>query len=255
MMGKQPPDPSSLPLGKALSKTPSQLLLETRRPEPPYREIVGDDGITGLAEEDLPLPLLELLASPEKRWQARGDILKPGSRSTVSRLRFADADFVIKQYKALQLHRRIRYALTRSRARQSWENGQVMARLGIPVVCPIALMEERSLGIPSRSILVMPYQAGGFLSEEHLPDIARISASLREVFASMKSHRITHGDLKASNIIIDEDLTPHFIDLDATMLHSSTRSFERARSKDEDRFHRNWEQGSPMSKALAEVFS
>ena len=237
-----------------MNKTPSQLLDETRRPEPPYRRIVAADGTAGTAEEDLPSALVDFLASPEKLWRPTGDVLKPGSRSTVTRTTVDGTDYVIKQYKAMPFHRRVRYALTRSRARQSWQNGQVMARLGIPVVRPLALLEESSLGIPARAILIMPYQVGDFLSEAHAPGIAGVATALHEVFALMRRHRITHGDLKATNIIIDETGAPHFIDLDATLIHTSEQAFARARAKDEARFRRNWEDGSPLAEALAGVF-
>ena len=129
-----------------------------------------------------------------------------------------------------------------------------MARLGIPVVRPLALLEESSLGIPARAILIMPYQAGDFLSEAHAPEIAGVATALQEAFALMRLHRITHGDLKATNIIIDEAGAPHFIDLDATLIHASEQAFARARARDKARFRRNWEDGSPLAEALAGVF-
>ncbi len=234
-----------------MNLSPLQLLAATRSPRPPYRAIAAADGTTGLAEDTLSPALLALLQRPQELWHPEGAILKPGSRSTVTRLDLGDESFVIKQYKALRFHRRLRYALTRSRARQSWENGQVMARLGIPVARPLALLEETSLGIPGRSIVLMPFQAGTPLSEKHFPTIAD---KLHHIFALMRTHHITHGDLKASNILIDQIGDPHFIDLDASLLHSSPASFEKARAKDEARFAKNWDSNPALAQAMAGVF-
>jgi len=234
-----------------MNLSPLQLLAATRQPAAPYQAITAADGATGLAEDNLSPALLALLQRPQELWHPEGTILKPGSRSTVTRLDLGDESFVIKQYKALRFHRRLRYALTRSRARQSWENGQVMARLGIPVARPLALLEETSLGIPGRAIVLMPFQAGSALSEKHFPSIAD---KLHHIFALMRTHRITHGDLKSSNILIDQNGTPHFIDLDASLLHHSPSSFEKARAKDKARFSKNWDTNSTLAKAMATVF-
>lgn len=240
-----------------MNLSPLQLLAATRSPRPPYRAIAAADGTTGLAEDSLSPALLALLQRPQELWHPEGTILKPGSRSTVTRLTLGHESFVIKQYKALRFHRRLRYALTRSRARQSWENGQVMARLGIPVARPLAILEETSCAIPGRSIVLMPFQTGTALSEEHLPDLPdlpAIAAKLHQAFSLMRTHRITHGDLKASNILIDENNDPHFIDLDASLLHRSPASFEKDRAKDEARFAKNWDSNPALAQAMAGVF-
>ena len=193
-------------------------------------------GLSGLALNNVPEDLLSAID-----WDVPGSLLKPGSRSVVTRVEIGETSYVFKQYKSLGLHRRIRYALTRSRARQSWKNGQLMADFGLPVVRPLAFFEESKFGIPGRSLLIMPFQ--------------KVLPFLEEIFQTMSRHRITHGDLKATNILIDEDANPHFIDIDASQIHRSKASYLKARQKDEARFQKNWVDDPNARKIFQTIFS
>lgn len=187
------------------------------------------------------------------QWDLKGTLLKPGSRSTVTRVEFENRSYVFKQYKALSLHRRLRYALTRSRAQQSWENGQTLADLGIPVVRPIAFFEESSWGIPRRSLLIMPFLKGTPLDQ--YSGLQEIEPTLRKIFRTMAKHRITHGDLKANNILVDDEGRPHFIDIDASKIHNREASYLKARKKDQERFLRNWQNHPEGKDAFGKIFS
>jgi Ser/Thr protein kinase RdoA (MazF antagonist) len=61
--------------------------------------------------------------------------------------------------------------------------------------------------------------------------------------------RITHGDLKASNLLWDADRLV-LIDLDAMCQHASPAGFARAWQRDRARFLRNWPAGSPLREWL-----
>ena len=205
-------------------------------------------GLSGLALNNVPEDLLSAID-----WDVPGSLLKPGSRSVVTRVEIGETSYVFKQYKSLGLHRRIRYALTRSRARQSWKNGQLMADFGLPVVRPLAFFEESKFGIPGRSLLIMPFQKGTPLNEYPHPE--KVLPFLEEIFQTMSRHRITHGDLKATNILIDEDANPHFIDIDASQIHRSKASYLKARQKDEARFQKNWVDDPNARKIFQTIFS
>ena len=186
------------------------------------------------------------------RWDLPGDLLKAGSRSTVTRVDLGENAYVFKQYKSLALHRRIRYALVRSRARQSWENAQTLADFGLPIVRPIAFFEETFLKIPGRALLIMPFQKGTPLDEYQ--DMERVAPKLKAIFNSMAHHQVTHGDMKASNIIIAENGDPQFIDIDASLIHRSQTAYLKARQKDKARFLKNWEGNGKARAIFAEVF-
>ena len=209
---------------------------------------------------NLPANVNDFLKSFSDSWEVEGSILKKGSRSTVKSIQVGSHELVIKIYKKMPLHRRFRYALTRSRARQSWESAQVMLAAGIPVAQPLALLEEHQLGIPSRAALLMETASGedllGLVERNELtPDqIATIAQSLQSIFCTMRVAKITHGDLKATNIIIDRDLQPVFIDIDAAQQHRSTASYRKLQVKDECRFLANWQSTPEVAKAFAQVF-
>lgn len=215
---------------------------------PSVRNIDSPLAGRALALDDTPNELLSAAA-----WDIQGTLLKPGSRSTVTRVDLAGKAYVFKQYKALSLNRRLRYAFTRSRARQSWENGQAMADFGLPIVRPLAFFEESNLGIPGRSLLIMPFQEGIPLHEYE--DLEKVAPALREIFRKMADHKITHGDLKATNILIDRNGSPHFIDIDASRIHSNDSSYRAARQKDEERFLRNWEDHPEGQRVFREIFN
>ncbi len=211
------------------------------------RKITTAAGLSGLALNSAPEDLLSTI-----NWDVPGSLLKPGSRSVVSRVEIGKTSFVFKQYKSLGFHRRVRYALSRSRARQSWQNGQIMADLGLPIVRPLAFFEECHWGIPGRALLIMPFQKGTPLNEYSTPE--KVAPFLKEVFQSMSRNRITHGDLKATNILVDEHARPHFIDIDASMIHRSKASYLKARQKDEARFQKNWQDTPNALKIFQTIF-
>ncbi len=211
------------------------------------RKVTFAGAVQGLATESLPDDLIEQL-----QWDMPGTILKRGSRSTVTQTDLQALPIVIKQYKTLALHRRLRYALTRSRARQNWETGQAMADLGLPIVRPLGFFEETNFRIPRRALLIAPFQKGITLDQYHAPDT--LAPKLREIFQTMAKNRITHGDLKATNIIIDQEGRPHFIDNDDASLHHSQRRYEKARQKDERQFLRNWESDPALHDLFRNLF-
>ena len=64
----------------------------------------------------------------------------------------------------------------------------------------------------------------------------------------MFSAKITHGDMKATNIILHNEQAV-FVDLDSVRLHYKMSKFNQAKSKDIKRFMKNW-QSMPRLKAI-----
>jgi tRNA A-37 threonylcarbamoyl transferase component Bud32 len=58
-------------------------------------------------------------------------------------------------------------------------------------------------------------------------------------FYKLKSLKISHGDMKADNILIHDD-KPFFIDLDSMKWHKRELRFSHAWKKDMKRFMKNW---------------
>ena len=72
----------------------------------------------------------------------------------------------------------------------------------------------------------------------------RARGDLIEAFKILREHRITHGDLKASNILLRWE-RPVLIDLDAMRQHRTVSSYHNALNNDVCRFLQNW-QNSPQ---------
>ena len=176
-----------------------------------------------------------------------GTILKKGSRSTVTRVDIEGTSFVPKAYKLMPIHKRIRYAMTESRCFQSWRLAQMIRSIGVEAATPWGIIEESHFGLPGRALLVLEDVPGKSLvqvvKEQTLceSDLKVIASRLRQIFTLLSRAKITHGDLKASNILIDHDLEPRFVDTDGAREHTNASSYNKAQARDQKRFVANWE--------------
>ena len=78
----------------------------------------------------------------------------------------------------------------------------------------------------------------------HNPEIEQnrklqIAEAIVEQLKKLRTLKISHGDLKASNILISGDRVT-LIDLDSMKEHTCSCSFEKAWKKDIKRFLKNW---------------
>ena len=164
--------------------------------------------------------LAPIMIAPDDAMRG-GLLLKDGRTSTVARVEHEGRELVIKRYNLKNL----RHALARfwrpSRAWHSWREGHRLSLLGIATPQPLALVEERWGPLRRRAFLVNAYCPGrsllDVLSAEYEPEPALASALLT-LFASLHSARISHGDLKATNLLWD-GARLWLIDLDAVCQH------------------------------------
>lgn len=137
------------------------------------------------------------------------------------------------------------------------------AYVGLATPPAIMIAEWRAMGglWLEKSALVTGQAEGVTLSswcESHGGDAKRMASlaeRLRDQFSKMARYRISHGDLKQSNIIIGPDDSLMFVDLDAVSFHSSKSEWEAGRSRDIKIFNANWTSNSPAATAFAEIFS
>lgn len=177
-------------------------------------------------------------------------LLKFGSRSVVGSYTLpSGSEIVAKYYYPRSLIKHLSYGIGTSRCHQSWISGLALAKAGIPTPAPLLIAEWRHAGIWLTSSFLATRKAPGISlldlvhsEPENGTRLEKIAAQLKEAFTLMARHRIIHGDMKATNIIVDptNDDAISFIDLDATEVLLPPAKWATAWEKDRQRFAKNW---------------
>ena len=131
--------------------------------------------------------------------------------------------------------------------------------LGINTPHPYLIYEERAFWLLRRrafflsedldeSNLLEKFEKSG---ADALP-IETLVLAFKQLFETMNTYLITHGDMKASNFVYLRDRL-YVLDLDAMQRHKSRRSFNKVFQKDLKRFMMNWRGSSIESQFAAMV--
>ena len=169
--------------------------------------------------------------------------------TTVTRVELAGQLMVLKRYNPRNQWHKLKRALRRSRARRCWKMSYAFSEAGLNVAAPILMLEDR-FG-PFR---LDAYFLNEFLEGQELVTLLptmnteqrqKVAEAVEDAFEKMKAARLTHGDLKASNLMwTDEKL--YFIDLDAAQQHRNPVTWLKGHNKDRKRFLRNWQGDSRL---------
>ena len=84
---------------------------------------------------------------------SRGQVLKDGRTSFVSRVTLGGIEVVIKRYNHKGLLHSLRHTLKGSRAKRCWLNANRLLLLGIPTPRPLAYIDERRGPLPAPLLL------------------------------------------------------------------------------------------------------
>jgi len=199
--------------------------------------------------------LQPLLADPDC-YISQGQILKNGNSSTVVQVAVGGRMLAVKRYNIKGFAHWLRRFWRPSRAWHAWREGHRLAFLGLPAPRPLAMLEQRCCWLRRRAYLVLEYLDGENIRKRFAPFVnsSPPSAELKvliALFDGLVRERISHGDLKASNLIWSEGRWM-LIDLDAVRQHRDDSSFSRAYARDRARFLRNWPEESALHKLLDE---
>jgi len=183
-------------------------------------------------------------------------ICKDGSRSLVGKYNLSDGtECVLKYYHPKNLVKKINYGLRGSRCMRSWIAARAFELLKIPTATPMMMHEEkRAAGIILKQSFLACHLAPG-IPLHHVTDeasLSEIAPQLKEAFTTMAAYRISHGDLKASNIIVDTKHRVRFIDLDGAAILSARKTWNVLWESDRNRFLRNWPENSPAHQLFSE---
>lgn len=180
--------------------------------------------------------------------------LKHDRTTTVQQISRGAERFILKRYNARNFWHRIKRALRRSRAERCWDMSEEFVHAGLQVAEPIVMLERRFGPFHQEAFLVTRYLDGAELLQE-LPimsasEQSAVVAAVKSAFAALRSHQLSHGDMKASNLLWVEGAL-FFIDLDAARKHRWHFLWRNAHRKDKKRFLKNW-RDAPQLKALFE---
>jgi len=176
-----------------------------------------------------------------------GTVLKEGRSATVFLLSNNGQEYVVKHYKKKNwMHYIIRSFLS-SRAEVSWVNGHLLRFFRIPTASPIALIEKRFGPLRGESWVVTKQIQGvhswNFFVEKRAlrTEKENVINKLQSIFEALRRVRVSHGDLKPTNILIDMEHNPLLIDLDGMKSYENKDSFYQAYEKDLKRFALGWD--------------
>jgi hypothetical protein len=162
---------------------------------------------------------------------------------------------LIKRYNLKSLsHALGRAAGGRAGPAHSWREAHRLQFLGIPTPAPLALIEERLGPLRRRAWLISEFCSGRGSAEPSRghPRTAggRGGGDSRPVRGAA-SARISHGDLKATNLLWHAGQVL-LIDLDTVVQHRSPTAHARAWRRDRARLLRNWPAASLLHRWLDE---
>ena len=197
---------------------------------------------------------MHFLKNPESAFTDRETvILKAGRSSTVVKIILDDRELVVKRYNMKSKWHRLRRMLRKTRAFQSWRLAQKLRLFGIATAKPVAFIENYLLLFHGTSYFVTEYvssmHAGHYFAKSHTSEkVATMVERISDLLLRLKKMDMTHGDLKMTNIVIDENEKPMFVDLDGAKEHTSLKRFRQVWASDILRFLQNF-QREPLLEA------
>jgi tRNA A-37 threonylcarbamoyl transferase component Bud32 len=169
-----------------------------------------------------------------RRVLARGgpDLLQHGPRSSVTRVEAQGARIVLKAWQARGPLRALADGLRGSPAARAFRSGVGLRARGIGAATPYAFLEQRRLGLPAASWLLLEDLRPALPADLALErfDPTRIADALARLLARLHRAGIRHGDLKASHVYLAPEgprLETRLVDLEGVRF--ARRLPERAR--------------------------
>lgn len=213
-------------------------------------------GLRAIRRAEVPA-MLSVLQNADALIDA-GHLYKTGGAASVARIEVDGRTLVLKRYNIKNTAHWFKRFWRPSRAWHSWIEGHRLEFLDIATPRPLAVLEQRVMGLRSRAFLVTEYADGPDLIECFQPYVESGEAPEEQVQAlvhlmqQLIHERISHGDLKGHNLFW-QDGKWSLIDLDAMCQHATQLSFAPAYARDRARMLRNWPSGSALHQRLDAV--
>ena len=190
--------------------------------------------------------LRELLANLDREISAGGfHLFKDDKTTTVGYSSRDGIKLLIKRYNTKNAWHAVRRVFLRSRAQNCFEMARLLRSIGVNTPAPIAYVEQRLGPLKGRSWFVSEFVEGplclDYIKQQACDrELNHIAGHFESLFRVLSQHRISHGDMKATNFVLRNNRYPWLIDLDAMRQHSDDKTFSLACSRDRARFMKNW---------------
>ena len=189
--------------------------------------------------------LHDFFADPAAFLQSPSATLFKGSThnsTTIFMVTIADKRFVVKRYNVKNWWVLIKNLWRKSHAAKAWKRSVQLIKLGIKVVPPIAIYEERGGVFYGTSYFVMEYLDGVrgcdyfAAAMEPVSDWEQVVANIVDISRKLYQARLIHRDFQYGNMLI-AGTTVYLLDLEHLRQYSSfSSSFKRAYQKDVQHF-------------------
>ncbi len=197
------------------------------------------------AQREVATPVLTRMMSEPEAMFSNAHFLKQGNTATVVKVAGEKGDWVLKRYNIKNFWHGISRAFRPSRASISWQSAFRLELLGIATAKPLAMRENRLGPLRQEAYLLTEFTGGEslqawMLRQGSLQPPEWLDSQILRMFNILWFARVSHGDMKATNLVVDgEQLV--VIDLDAMRWHKSGKRFRKAFAKDMQRFMDNWQ--------------
>lgn len=172
----------------------------------------------------------------------QGVILKHDRTTTVVKLQWQGSQYLLKRYNARNAWHIVKRSLRQSRAQRCWNASSWFQSAGISVAEPVAMLEKRYGPFCGTAYFLTRFVEAVELLEwlPEQPDAVQqtVKQQLTHLFQNMRQHQLTHGDMKATNLLWDGEKVV-LIDLDAATQHSVASLWRKRFRRDLRRFRRN----------------
>lgn len=200
------------------------------------------------------------LSQPDALLSAKeASLLKQGNTCTVGTVTIANQQLVLKRYNIKNFWHLLGRILRKSRAAISWGNAYRLQMYGVATPNPVALLEKRWGYCRLQAYLLTEYlDAPDVYQYFDIPELTvqdklETAHQIAKMFYKLKLLKISHGDMKSSNIKISKG-QPQLIDLDSLREHRCKFWSDRKHIRDLRRFMLNWPNGSAVYRLLSEAF-
>ncbi|NOZ10863.1 MAG: lipopolysaccharide core heptose(I) kinase RfaP [Gammaproteobacteria bacterium] len=184
--------------------------------------------------------LRKLLRSPDAA-MGRGKVLKMGPATTVVRVEINKQQWVIKRYTWCGGWSAFKAVFRNSRSQRAWCNAHRLLCSGVETPRPIAAMDKKISWCRGVSYFISEYVDGERCREYFEQPIHRMASravvveNLIGLFRRLCVARLSHGDMKDTNIILRNN-RPVLLDLEAVRQHRSDWVWRWHFSRDVRRF-------------------